>query len=79
MGGGGMMGGWMLLWSLVLVALLALVVLGIVLVVRALGSQGGRDRDVPARPEALRTLEERFARGEFDRQEFEERRRTLLE
>ena len=76
MGGWGMMGGWMLLWSLLL---LALVVLGIVLVVRALQSSGERGGDAaPPRPDALRILEERFARGEIDRQEFEERRRTLL-
>ena len=70
MGGWGMMGGWMLLWS---VLLLALVVLGIVLVVR----RGRGDETPPPRPDALRVLEERFARGEIDRQEFEERRRTL--
>lgn len=75
MGGGwGMMSGWLLLWSLLVVV----VVLGIVLMVRALRTPPGpRSEGTPARPSALEILEERFARGEIDRQEFEERRRSL--
>ena len=70
-----MMSGWMLLWSL---PLLVLVVLGIVLVVRALRSPPRRGTEAaPQRATALEILEERFARGEIDRQEFEERRRSL--
>ncbi|MGH3451097.1 MAG: SHOCT domain-containing protein [Haloechinothrix sp.] len=62
----------MLLWSLLL---LLIVVGGVWLAVRAFrdgsssGSSGGSS--------ALRILEDRFARGEIDRDEFEERRRTL--
>lgn len=62
----------MLLWSLLF---LVLIVGGIWLAVRAFrgnnaSSQGGV---APAR----QILEERFARGEIDRDEFEERRRAL--
>ncbi|MCZ7662654.1 MAG: SHOCT domain-containing protein [Thermoleophilia bacterium] len=32
----------------------------------------------PARPEALRVLEERYARGEIDREEFLSRKKDLL-
>jgi putative membrane protein len=74
MGGGwGMMSGWLLLWSLLVV-----VVVLVVLMVRALRSPPGpRSEGTSARPSALEILEERFARGEIDRQEFEERRRSL--
>ena len=69
-----MVGGWLL--GLVL---LALVVAGIVVVVRAFGNGAdagtGRRRDGPSR--AVELLEERFAQGEIDREEFEERRRAL--
>lgn len=78
MGGGGMgcgmMGVGMLLAALFFLAVL---VAGIVLIVRAFG-----DRSAPSqRPEpsgsALALLEERYARGEIDHEEFEQRRRTL--
>ncbi|PWS36028.1 hypothetical protein DFH01_19110 [Falsiroseomonas bella] len=51
----------------------------VVLLVRAFS--GGGTRDANARPpgaSALDVLEERFARGEIDQQEFAERRRVLL-
>ncbi|MPZ51376.1 MAG: hypothetical protein GEU79_01350 [Acidimicrobiia bacterium] len=71
MGGGAMM---VILWLL----LVAVLVLGVVFLVRALteranGAPGGGGSDWAA----LRILEERHARGEIDRDEFEERRRTL--
>lgn len=66
----GPMMGWamMVTWILFLVAL----VVGVVWLVRNLTDRGG-----PSNSSALRILEERFARGEIDRDEFEERRRTL--
>jgi len=66
---GPMMGwAWLLFWLL----LLAVLVVGVVYVVRSLSDHAGR----PA-SSALQILEERFARGEIDGDEFEERRRAL--
>ncbi len=68
-------GPWMmLLWAFFLVA----IVVGIFLLVRALGRREGDRRPSRAlRGDALDVLEERYARGEIDVKEFEERRRIL--
>lgn len=66
-------GGMVLVW----LVFLALIVGGLVLVVRAFTGAPPSDRE-DARRRALTILEERFARGEIDRNEFEERRETLL-
>jgi putative membrane protein len=60
----------------------ALVILGIVAVVRWLSSesQGRRERAAGAPPRAQTPLEivrERYARGEIDRDEYEQKRRDL--
>jgi putative membrane protein len=55
---------------------LALIVVGVVLVVRSF-SHGGQAPPQSDRSRALDILDERFARGEIDQQEYEERRRTL--
>lgn len=60
---------WMLTWVLFLVVL----VVGSVFLLRGLFDREGRGDS-----SAVGILEERFARGEIDREEFEERRRTLL-
>ncbi len=65
-------------FGMILISLLflALIIVGVVFVVRSF-SEGGR---TPPRPEgnrALDILDERFARGELDQQEYEERRRIL--
>ncbi|MGH2695664.1 MAG: SHOCT domain-containing protein [Actinomycetota bacterium] len=71
-----MFGGWMMLLWLVF---LAAVVVGVVFLVRALwrpspgGQRGANGKDGAA----LRILEERFARGEIDEREFEQRKRVL--
>lgn len=62
----------MLLWSLLLVALIAG---GVWLAVRAFRGSDGPTADRGS--SALRILEDRFARGEIDPEEFDERRRTL--
>lgn len=65
----------------------AVVIVGVVLLVRALSGQG-RDRagdaqvrtgqpDAAHRPTALDVLEERYARGEIDREEFLARKADL--
>jgi len=67
----------MFLWALFLVAIIA----GAILLVRALWNRGpsgpGPVRGAPPHGNAFRILEERYARGEIDQQEFEERRRYL--
>ena len=70
--GGGMMGGMM--WPMMLGMLLfwTLVIAGIVLLVRLVWSRaGGGNRG------ALAILQERFARGEIDHAEYQERRGVL--
>ena len=64
--------GMLLVWVLVVAAIAA----GVVLIVRAVRGPSAPSGD-QAHGEALRILEERFARGEIDRDEFEERRRVL--
>ena len=67
------MGGWG--WVVLLVALIAVVALVTWLVAR---SAGGADQARGhSRTDALHLLEERFARGEIDREEFEARRAAL--
>ncbi len=65
-----MMGFGMLFMALFWVAL----IVGIVLVVKWLMGQGGASRE----DSALDILKKRYARGEINKQEFEERKRDLL-
>lgn len=81
---GRMWGGWhgWFLGPVTMILLLAVLVAGIVLLVRWLG--GGPHQPGPHQPERgrqspLDILKERFARGEIDAREFEERRRVLGE
>ncbi len=70
--------GWghMIFGSLLMIVFLAGVILLVVLVVRWLG---GPSTGAPGerRKTALEILQERFARGEIDKEEYEERKRTL--
>jgi putative membrane protein len=71
-------GWWALTMMLMSVAFIALIIVGVVLVVR---SSSHEERPAP-RPEgnrALDLLDERFARGEIDQTEYEERRRVLTD
>ncbi len=70
-GGWGPVGGFgMILFWVVIIAL-------IVLVVRGVRGGGERDRSGSPTGSALQILQERFARGEIDKQEYEDRRKTL--
>lgn len=63
-------GAWGMLWMLlVMVGVVLLVIWG----VRQMSGTGPR----PGRSRAVEILEERYARGEIDREEFETRRRDL--
>jgi putative membrane protein len=64
--------GWALLGFLVMVGLGVLVFMLIVGLVRGGGARRGGE------PPSVRVLEERYARGEIDRDEFLERRSFLL-
>jgi putative membrane protein len=67
--------GHMAIGGLLLVLFWGTVIVLVVLAVRWLG--GGAHQPPGARRAALDILEERFARGEIDKDEFEERRRLL--
>ena len=72
-GYGHMMGGGWIFGPIMMILFVALIVAVVVLIVRWLGGSGGG-----ARPKAaLDILEERFARGEIDKEEFEARRQAL--
>ena len=73
-------GGWfgMFLWPFMMILIIAVAVAAVVLVIRWLGGPG-HERHVAHPPgrAPLDILKERFARGEIDTEEFEERRRVL--
>ncbi|NIR30925.1 MAG: SHOCT domain-containing protein [Gammaproteobacteria bacterium] len=75
-------GGWgMMLGPLMMIVFLAVAVGAVVLLVRWLGGASGPPRTPRAEGEKtpIEILEERFARGEIDEQEFRQRKRTLSE
>lgn len=69
-------GGWLVMF-LMMVGFWSLVVLLVVWLVRGASDRRPR-QDGGRRSDAIAILEERFARGEIDREEFEQRRSTLL-
>ncbi len=69
-------GWWGFGMGLVWLVFLGLIVTGIVLVIRG-SSEGGSGRSRGT--SALDILDDRFARGEIDREEYEERKRVLLD
>ncbi len=74
-GYGHMMGGGWILGPVMMILFVAVIVAVVVLVVRWLGGAGGGPG---AKPKAAQDiLEERFARGEIDKEEFEARRQAL--
>ena len=74
--------GWwgMILGPIMMIALITIIIVAVALLVRWLG--GVAHQHAPQQPlgkTPLDILKERFARGEIDKQEFEERRRVLGE
>ena len=73
-------GSWMFFGPLMMIVFIAVIVAVVVLMVRWLGGSGhGTAPHSPPGKTPLDILKERFARGEIDKEEFEERRRTLGE
>jgi putative membrane protein len=72
--------GWghMIFGSVMMILFWGLIVVGVVILVRWLMSGSSHQSgSSPPRKPALDILEERFAKGEIDREEFEERKRLL--
>ena len=67
--------GWMIFGPFMMIAFLVIAVIVVVLIVRWLGGTG--HGTIPSGKSPLDNLRERFARGEIDKKEFEERRRVL--
>jgi putative membrane protein len=76
-----MWGGWygMFMGPLMMIIFIAVVVVLVVLAVRWLGGSHGLSHHSSPTKTPLDILKERFARGEIDKEEFEERRRVLGE
>ena len=78
-GYGGMHGGWLgfglhsVFWILVIAAVIAVVVWA----VRASNASGGAKTAAGTRPSALEILDERYARGEIDREDYLARKADL--
>lgn len=73
-------GGWhaWLFGPMMMILFIGLVVVAVIIVVRWLGDEGrGSATKRSADKTPIEILEERFARGEIDKDEFEERRRAL--
>ncbi len=75
-------GGWygMIFGPLLMIVFIGITVAVVVLIVRWLGgSTPGRGSSTSSTKDPLDILKERFARGEIEKEEYEERRRVLSE
>jgi putative membrane protein len=69
-------GGWLVM-TLVLILLITLVVLAFLALFRGTGTSGARPEQHRGRSPADQLLDERFARGEIDEDEYRRRREAL--
>lgn len=76
MNGMGSFGGWLPGFAWIFMLLFwALLILGVAALVKWLA--GGAGKEAPPGKSALRILEERYARGEIEREEFEQKKHDL--
>lgn len=68
--------GWMGLGWIFMVLFWALVILGIIAIIRWLSTSADQNQRDPEKS-ALETLKERYAKGEIDREEYQQKRRDL--
>lgn len=77
----GMMGGWggMVLGPIMMIAMIALVIIVVVMILRWMGviRPDKAEGTSPSGESAMDILNKRFANGEIDKQEFEEKRDVL--
>lgn len=79
--GPGMMGGWGMGWfgPLFMVIFWCLVITGLVLFIRWLVQGSRRGPQGSGSSNAIGILKERYARGEIDREEFDQKKQDLME
>lgn len=70
-------GWWMPLHGILALLIIVLVILGVVALVRALGAGGRHRARDGGRSPGLDLLEERYARGEIEREEYLQKKRDL--
>ena len=76
MGGMGTFGAWPGFGWIFMLLFWALLILGIFALIKWLAGEAG-SRGSPAQKSALQILEERYARGEIEREAFEQKKRDL--
>jgi putative membrane protein len=80
MWGGGQWGGFgMVLGPIFMILILVAIIAGVIYVLRLVGGLGLVGGGHPAHDRALAILKERFAKGEIDSKEFEERKKLLAD
>ena len=75
----GWSGGWYSVWPVIMIVLIGVTIGGVVVLARATGTATRSPYPMPPGKTALDMLKERFARGEIDKAEFEDKRRALGE
>jgi len=73
----GIWGVWGFGMMLIMLVFWGLIIVGLVLGIRWLISQGRESRSTPLSDTALDILRQRYARGEIDKEEFEAKKRDL--